>query len=389
MKKEGAEKMGALSYQAITRSWFYRFKLYHIPFWCIYHYVWLTVAFGNPLKAANNIFDSPYGIKYSFYVIFEALAVYFNLYFLMPRLLEKRKFTLYFISLSLTVLATALLIVFGYYFSSFATGKSLKALYGEGGNCFYYFMGYALPSAFASMTLAMTIKLTNNWLQTERTQQLLEKDKLETELKLLKQQFNPHFLFNSINSIFFLIHKNPNKASDSLAKFSDLLRHQLYECNDPQISLSKEIGYLTNFVELEKLRQGSSLKVEVETPGAFLDHLGIAPFILMTFVENAFKHVSQNSTGSWIRIRIASNGLYLNLQVANSKSAQDNETSTAHKGIGLNNVKRRLDLVYPGKYILDLADNHDEFEVRLGITLTELAYQNMTDYAFQPEKVSI
>lgn len=109
---------------------------------------------------------------------------------------------------------------------------------------FYNCLGEAIPSTIASITLAMSIKLTKNWLQTERRKQLLEKEKLETELKFLKHQFNPHFLFNSINSIFFLIHKNPDMASASLAKFSELLRHQLYEYNDQQIPLHKEISYL-------------------------------------------------------------------------------------------------------------------------------------------------
>src|ERR1041384_232426 len=101
---------------------------------------------------------------------------------------------------------------------------------------------------------------------------MLEKEKLETELTFLKNQFNPHFLFNSINSIFFLIHKNPDMASASLAKFSDLLRHQLYESNDTQIPLEKEIVYLENFVELEKLRQNKNLAVSFKVNDHYNRH---------------------------------------------------------------------------------------------------------------------
>ena len=376
------------NYQSITESWFYKYKLYHIPFWCIYHYLWLVVAFGNPLKAAADIFYSPGGVKYIFYVVFAALGVYFNLYFLIPRYLEKRRFNIYFILVALTILATALCIVFGYYFSSFTTGKTLKELYGDGSNCFYYFLGYALPSAFASMTMAMTIKLTKNWLRTERRQQRLEKDKLEAELQLLKQQFNPHFLFNSINSIFFLIHKNPNMASDSLAKFSDLLRHQLYECNDHKISLAKEVGYLMNFIALEKLRQGNRLSVDVEIPSAYLDHQAIAPFILMTFVENAFKHVSKDrATSNWIRISIELHGLDLNLKVTNSKSPHGYNESGPHKGIGLNNVRRRLDLVYPGNHRLNIVDGSDQFEISLDITLSAHVEEIPVDSVLQTSVV--
>ncbi len=121
----------------------------------------------------------------------------------------------------------------------------------------YYFQINALPSSVAATTLGMSIKLTKNWIQSRRREQELEKEKLETELKFLRSQFNPHFLFNTINSIFVLIHKNPVMASESLAKFSDILRYQLYECNEHCIPLGQELNYLENFIELQRLQAGS------------------------------------------------------------------------------------------------------------------------------------
>jgi len=221
--------------------------------------------------------------------------------------------------------------------------------------------------------LAMSIKLTKNWIEGQRRQQLLEKEKLETELKFLKYQFNPHFLFNSINSIFFLIHKNPDMASASLAKFSELLRHQLYESNENQIPLDKEIAYLENFIELEKLRQNQGLKVTFNVPDNYPANLGIAPFILMTFVENAFKHVSKHKdTGNWINVQlqVADNQLYVD--IVNSKSAERNTDVVTYGGIGLKNVQRRLDLVYPGQYELDIKNNPDSFVVKCRLQLSEL-----------------
>jgi len=353
------------------QHWFFRYKLYHIPFWCLYHYLWLTVAFGNPFKAAANIIFLPYSLKYLFYVVCEALAVYFNLYFLIPTYLQTRNYTAYFSALISTVLITALLIVAGYYASSAFTGKTLTELYGAGSNCFYYFLGYALPSAFASMSLAMTIKLMKNSILEQRRQELIEKEKLETELKFLKHQFNPHFLFNSINSIFILIRRNPDLASSALAKFSDLLRHQLYDCNEQQISLSKEIGYLKNFIELEKLRQSSRLKVTFSANDFYADHLGIAPFILMTFVENAFKHVSRDpELDGCIDICISLDQHLLDMTVSNTTAeGLINEVG----GIGLKNVQRRLDLVYPGEYQLTVTRKGDIYSVSLQIALKELA----------------
>lgn len=365
--------MGALTNHASNQNWFFKYKIYHLPFWLVYHYLWWTIGLGSPAKALSSLLSLPYTIKYSFFVVFQALAVYFNLYYLIPNYLEKSRYVRYLTYLLLTILATSLLLVSGYYFSAYVTGKTLNELFGGGSeaDCFVRFFGAALPSTVASMTLAMSIKLTKNWIQTKQRQQLLEKEQLETELKFLRNQFNPHFLFNTINSIFFLIHKNPDMASASLAKFSDLLRYQLYECNDQQITLSKEIDYLENFIELEKLRQ-NNLTVTLDIEPLFTDHLGIAPFILMTFVENAFKHVSKHSDQpNWITIRLALDERLLTFFVANSSAPNVANEVIHYGGIGLKNVQRRLDLLYPEQYELAIQNDSDRFEVQLGIKLAD------------------
>ncbi|MBD2703730.1 histidine kinase [Spirosoma sp. BT702] len=365
--------MRALSYNQLSQSWFFRYKLYHLPFWFLYHYISWVITWGNPVAVLQTIVILPYTLKYSFYVIFQALAVYFNLYFLIPRYLEKSRFTPYILYLLLTILFATFCIAGGYYFSAFVSGKTIQELFGESA-CYYQFLGNALPSTMASMTLAMSIKLTKSWIQTRNRQQLLEKEKLETELKFLKNQFNPHFLFNTINSIFFLIHKNPDMASNSLAKFSELLRYQLYECNDQQIPLGREIAYLENFIELERLRQNNNVTVTVDIESGYSDHLGIAPFIVMTFVENAFKHVSKDSDRpNWIRIKLALEGQQLNLVVSNSTTFSQHQEAVHYGGIGLKNVQRRLDLLYPGQYELDIQQDKMSFNVALRLKLTEIA----------------
>src|SRR5205814_2985676 len=134
----------------------------------------------------------------------------------------------------------------------------------------------------ASITLGMSVKLAKNWIQTKRREQLLEKEKLETELKFLKSQLNPHFLFNSINSIFVLIHKNPDMASESLAKFSDLLRYQLYECNEQQIPFEQELSYLENYIELQELREDHDrICLEIAIAPYATGNYRIAPFVLI------------------------------------------------------------------------------------------------------------
>ncbi|HTF31035.1 MAG TPA: histidine kinase [Flavitalea sp.] len=355
------------------KHWFIRYKLYHLPLWFVYHYVWWTVNIGSPLAAANNIVDSPYAVKFFFYVILEAAGVYFNLYYLIPRFLEKGRYVVYLILLFLTIVLTAALIVPGYYASAWWSGKSIMELYGiEPKNYFYFFQLNTFPSAVATMTLAMSFKLCKQWIQSRQREQLLEKEKLATELKFLKSQFNPHFLFNTINSIFVLIHKNPNTAAASLAKFSELLRYQLYECNEHHIQLRQELEYLDNFMELEKLRQESGMQITVNIDKSMVTDTFIAPFLLMPFIENAFKHVSREKSGmNWIRIVLNRHENDLCLNVSNSTSTNNALTPEPlqYNGIGLNNVRRRLDLLYPQQHQLKINKEDGRFDIELRLKI--------------------
>lgn len=359
----------------LKQHWFIRYKLYHIPFWMLYDYVTWSIEINSPYWAAHEIF-SVYFAKYFFYVIFPAFAVYFNLYFLIPRYLQKGSYSWYFLFLALTIIICSSLIVPGYYITAWLDGSTAQKMFGINGSWsgFYQLVkAEPMKNTTGAITLAMSIKLTKKWIETQRRQQALEKEKLETELKFLKYQFNPHFLFNSINSIFFLIHKNPDMASASLAKFSELLRHQLYECNDQEIPLSKEVTYLENFIELEKLRQNPNLQVNVNIDEGYSSGIGIAPFILMTFVENAFKHVSKHKTEpNWINIDLALTGMQLSFVVSNSAGKNESRDVVNYGGIGLKNVQRRLDLVYPDQYQLDIQDNADSFLVKLYLQLSAI-----------------
>ena len=323
---------------------------------------------------------SPFVLQLLFYIPILLLAVGFNLYVIIPRYLEKGRFSVYVVVLIATLFVASLCIVSGYYVTAFLDRSTVSQLYGPG-LCSYYFFGNAMPAVFASLTFSLCIKMTRVWIQTQRRQQLLEKEQLETELNFLKQQFNPHFLFNTINSIFFLIHKKPDTASGSLARFSDLLRYQLYECNVPRIALSKEINYLKNCIELEKLRQNENVRVSLELDDYPGDELCIAPFMLVTFVENAFKHVSKEpGLPNWITIRLKVDRHRLNFFVSNSKSPSAIGTVLHNSGIGLKNVRRRLDLLYPGRHELKIESDGVSFEVHLDLDLSPIAQDENFDY---------
>jgi two-component system, LytTR family, sensor kinase len=362
----------------IRYSWLFKYKLHHLPFWLLYHYLFWALAMDSFSGAAYSILHTPFVVKYIFYAVFQAMGVYFNLYFLIPRFLERGRYVLYMALLVVTIVVTAAVIVNGYYLVAFVVNKPFQELFGRDPSDFYYFFKTnSLPSTLAAMTLGMSIKLTKNWIQSKRRQQMLETEKLETELKFLRSQLNPHFIFNAINSIFFLIHKNPAMASDALAKFSDLLRYQLYESNELQIPLSQEVTYLENFIELERLRQSHRLELHLDIQEQGLDLYMIAPFVLITFTENAFKHVSDDTDKpNWIKLRLEVKGLELYFKIVNTMSAGQSMDVVRYGGIGLNNVRRRLDLIYPGQHVLNISDNGALFEVELRVKLTEAKENN-------------
>ena len=163
-------------------------------------------------------------------------------------------------------------------------------------------------------------------------------------------------------------------ASESLAKFSDLLRYQLYECNEAQIPLKQELAYIENFIELEKLRQEYNIGLDLKIDGQHNGNLVIAPFILIPFIENAFKHVSKRKDNSnWIKMKLYTDKHQLNFEISNSTSAQFNSSNEPmqYKGIGLKNVQRRLQLLYPQQHVLTIQNEDEVFKVTLMLTLEE------------------
>lgn len=362
---------GRASTYLCEMQWFIKYKLYHIPFWFAYHLVWCTVAMGDVGQVLKYLVSTEgLSIKFYFYIIFQAAAVYFNLYYLIPKYLHPGKYKAYIGLLVGTIIACASIIASGYYLTAYISGKPFFELFGLQPNQYLnIFFNKALPSTLGSMTLGMSVKLTKNWLGAEKKRHLLEKEKLETELQYLKSQINPHFLFNTINSIYVLIHKNPDLAAESLASFSDMLRHQLYECNDHEIKLSKELDFLENFIELERLRLfENQTELAFDINNQAVNDPDIAPFILLPFVENAFKHVSKGrSQHNYIKMDLTINQQrQLEMCIENSKGMM---ASNGSAGIGLRNASRRLSLLYPDKHRVNIQSDDSKFTATLSIDL--------------------
>jgi two-component system, LytTR family, sensor kinase len=219
---------------------------------------------------------------------------------------------------------------------------------------------------FIWVLILVTAKLIWDKIQNQRYVQSVEKEKAVAELNFLKAQVNPHFLFNSLNSIYGYIDKNNKTARNILLQFSEMLRYQLYECNSDRVSLTKEIAYLHNYVLLQQYRKEESLVVQFNADDNW-EEFEIAPLLLVIFIENAFKYVSNfEDRENKIIISLHHKKNDLDFSVFNTT---ENSHFNSNGGIGLANVKRRLDILYPGKHDLIVQKENDSFNVQLQIDL--------------------
>ncbi len=204
-----------------------------------------------------------------------------------------------------------------------------------------------------------------DWFENEKVKTNLENEKLTAELAFLKSQINPHFLFNSLNNIYSLAYQKSAKTPEAILKLSEIMRYMLYESNDNMVSLAKEIRYLENYIELQKLRFKDESFVHLDISGD-PENQTIMPLVLISFVENAFKHGVATDEKSPIRITIKIESGKLFFRVINRKS-DFNKDETG--GIGLLNVHRRLDLIYKDKYKLTIDNSTDYYSCVLNLEL--------------------
>ena len=214
--------------------------------------------------------------------------------------------------------------------------------------------------------VSFVIKLFMQLRQAEQRAKEIENAQLRTELSFLHAQINPHFLFNSLNTIYSLALKKSDLAPTAVLKLSHLLRYVIDDANRDHVPLEQEVNYLNNYIELQKLRSTSSLAVDFKVVGD-ISSTQIAPLLLLPFVENAFKYGISNHEPSPIDILLERTPKALTFIINNRKFEQGENDST---GIGINNVKRRLELLYPGKHDLQMLDKPDTYFIKLTIQFT-------------------
>jgi two-component system, LytTR family, sensor kinase len=221
-----------------------------------------------------------------------------------------------------------------------------------------------LRVSIISGAYAILIKFAIDWFDTQKLKAEMVNQTQTSELALLRSQVNPHFLFNTLNNIYSLVCKQSPEAPEAIMKLSSIMRYMLYDANTDRVLLEKEIEYLQSFIELQKLRIRPQDFVELVIEGE-VGHKTIAPMLLIPFVENAFKHGSKTGSLPGIRIRLSSMPDELVFEVTNHLKKNMLAPKDAIGGIGLNNIKRRLDILYPGKYSLESKKDKDLYYIKL------------------------
>lgn len=285
-----------------------------------------------------------------------ALIIYANSQYLIPELLQQRKHFAYL---------AGLFLCFAFYIMVKNTHDSyLAVLSAKSVMPFWRYTFYNFSIALFYLAFALALQLSKDWFfQRERLRQL-EIEKLNTELEYLKLQINPHFLFNSLNTIFFQIDKTNDAARDTLTKFSEMLRFQLYECHGHSILLEREVAYLKNYLDLQRLRRDRRYAIDFAIEGD-LKEKTLAPLLFIPLVENAFKHLSHHAEGgNKVKVELVAHDAGIQLTVYNTKVDAVHISDNAG-GLGIKNLVRRLELQYPERHRLEVDNGKNEFVVRL------------------------
>jgi len=330
--------------------------VYHTLFWIFYYFLIVLLFYSLTKSPSINFY-----LRLIPFIACDMVLVYLNLYILIPRLLLKKKYLEYISLLTAGIVAIGSAIIY------------IEKLYVYRGSVEYAPAAiFNFPNLFIRcfeqvylIGITTSIKLVKEWLKHQQLAKEKEKHYLQTELNFLKSQIQPHFFFNTLNNLYSLTLKKSDQAPEIVLKLSDLMSYMLYESNAPQVSLLKEIAYLQNYLEVEKLRFGHRLTVSF-TMGGEMSQLSIPPMILILFLENSFKHgVKNNLQQIKIEISIEVDSHFLYFKVTNPVSELSD--TSQNNGIGLKNARRRLELLYGNDFVLDTKTWNKTYIVSLKI----------------------
>jgi two-component system LytT family sensor kinase len=337
-------------------SFFLKYKLHHLFFWMLLSGLWYMLRYEDYSTQAR-------AFKVTFIKVADlALLVYITNYLLIPKLLYKRKYLLFGLVFIVMIATSSFLKM-----NLIGRITNNPLLLDLSSNLKDRIYDNVIPHFFLVIAGA-AFKLMFDQISLQKKMADMAKEKAEAELNFLKSQINPHFLFNSLNSVYFLIDKSNPVAREALHKFSEMLRYQLYEAGGEKIPIEKEIDYLKDYVDLQKLRKDENYRVQFNCAPEVKGFL-IEPLLLIPFVENAFKHISHKTNqANFVNLDMnRSNGLF-EFTVENSKESGI-QTTEQHGGIGLNNVKRRLELLYPGRHELEIENRPETYKINFKLKI--------------------
>lgn len=289
-------------------------------------------------------------------LLFHALVAYFNNDFLIPRLLLARNYFLYVLSLGLAIVSVCFPLSIVIHIV--VTIEELQPLIWS--DSFFLFL---IINVIFSVITTMVLKLVKQWYSDQKTTKALQQEQLQTELKFLKSQINPHFLFNSLNNLYALTLSKSDAAPEVVLRLSNILRYILYESNEGSVSIRKEMDHVKDYVSVEKLRLGEGVTIDIDIDEE-LNEDQVEPMLFLTLVENAFKHSEDMLPEKrFIRIHAKSLDAGFRFLIENSFSPSKKDLVTG--GIGLVNIKKRLNLIYPNKHDIKSSTSDGVYRVDL------------------------
>jgi sensor histidine kinase YesM len=327
----------------------------HSLFWIISFYILLHhFSISSEITPVDYIFTALFHLSI-------VVSVYINLYFLIPNFLNRQRYPIYVFSL-----IVLFLVFYGLHALTF---EILSDIFFPGYYLITFYDYIELLKYFVIYTgLTTLFILSKYWFELLDSKKKLaeaEKEKIQHELKSLKAQVNPHFLFNSLNTIYSLALKKSDKSAEVILKLADVLRYMIYESNAEKVELQKELDFIKKYIDLQKLRTNAANAVKYTETGA-VDTQMVAPLIFIVFIENAFKHGLKGDTkNQFLNIRFDISVREIVLLIENNRGKSGELEQEGYKGLGLENVKRRLELMYPRRHYLAISENHDKFMIRL------------------------
>jgi sensor histidine kinase YesM len=327
----------------------------HILFWLIFGY--LTIKYlQNWLPAVKIYATLGQLISYSLvYIVLLSAAPYFNYFILVPRYFSKKKYFWYAILLLCANIITTLLICW------------VEALFLHAYNPEWLF---TMPHLVSRIPYLLLFTLLGNWLalteelnKKQQAEKQLKAERTEAELRWLKAQVNPHFLFNALNNIHSLVHFKEDNAAPMLVKLSNMMRYMFYDSSATKVIINKEVDYISSYIELHLLKKKFVNKVQFTK--AIAAAVTIEPMLFINFVENAFKHGNLDDANGFINIHLAATSENIIFSCTNSYNS--NAVKDGTPGIGLENVKKRLSLLYPDQYYLQITNSNSKYTVELTI----------------------